>query len=236
MTLLRSALFNLYFFGMTILLLPAAVAVRYAAPANALAVPMIWARVVLGGLRLICGIRTEVRGQEYLPSEGPALIASQHQSAFDTLVWLTLLPRCSYVVKRELERIPLFGGLLRPAGMIVVDRSAGASALRHLIREARRAMAEGRQIVIFPEGTRGEPGQPLPLHPGIAAVAARTGLPVIPVVTDSGRLWGRRAFSKRAGTIHVRVLEPIPATEKPEALLQRLSVAFHRPAVDKSVG
>jgi 1-acyl-sn-glycerol-3-phosphate acyltransferase len=236
MTLLRSALFNLFFFGTTILLLPVGSVIRYAAPAKALAIPMLWARVVLGGLRVICRIRTEVRGREYLPSEGPALIASQHQSAFDTLVWLTLLPRCSYVVKRELARIPMFGGLLRPAGMIVVDRSAGASALRQLVRDARRAAAEGRQIVIFPEGTRGEPGRPQPLHPGIAAVAVRTGLPIIPVVTDSGRLWGRRAFSKRAGTIHVRVLEPIPATEKHEVVLQRLSAAFRRPVVDNSVG
>lgn len=236
MTLLRSALFNLFFFGVTALLLPAAFAVRYAVPANALTIPMLWARVVLGGLRIICGISTDVRGREHLPQSGPALIASQHQSAFDTLIWLTLLPRCSYVVKRELERIPVFGALLRPAGMIVVDRSAGASALRHLVREAERAAAEGRQIVIFPEGTRGEPGQPLPLHPGVVAMAARTGLPVIPVVTDSGRLWGRRAFNKRAGTIHVRVLEPIPVMGRHDAVLQRLSAAFQIPVVDNSVG
>ncbi|HSU04865.1 MAG TPA: lysophospholipid acyltransferase family protein, partial [Acetobacteraceae bacterium] len=188
------------------------------------------------GLRLLCGIRIAVSGREYLPRSGPALIASQHQSTFDTVVWLTLVPRCSYVVKRELERIPLFGNTLRPAGMIVVDRAAGPSALRHLIREAKRAAHEDRQIVIFPEGTRGQPGHPLPLQPGIAAMAARTGLAVIPVVTDSGFLWGRRAFRKRAGTIHIRLLEPIPPSIGRDSLMQRLDAAFRSPVVDNSVG
>jgi 1-acyl-sn-glycerol-3-phosphate acyltransferase len=236
MTLLRSALFNLFFFGVTALLLPVAVLVRLVWPERVLSVPIMWAHAVLAGLRVICGIRFEVSGREYLPAEGPALIASQHQSAFDTLVWLTLVPKCSYVVKRELERIPLFGSMLRAAGMIVIDRSAGASALRHLAREAERAAGEGRQIVIFPEGTRGEPGRQLPLQPGVAAMASRTGLPVIPVATDSGLRWGRRAFRKIPGTIHLRLKEPIAPGAGREALMSRLEAAFRQGAVDNSVG
>ena len=115
------------------------------------------------------------------------------------------------MLKSELLRIPLFGPLMPLTGMIAVDRSGGANALRGLVREGERAMREGRQIVIFPEGTRAEPGAMLPLQPGVAALAARTRLPVIPVVTDSGHCWGRRAFHKRPGTIHIRVLKPIPA-------------------------
>ncbi len=187
----------------------------------------------------MCGIRLELQGREYLPRGGAALIASQHQSTFDTLIWLTLLPRCCYVLKSELRRIPLFGAMIAPAGMIVVDRKAGAAALRHLMREAERAAREQRQIVIFPEGTRGEPGRVLPLQPGVAAMAARTRLPVIPVVTDSGLRWGRRAFRKRPGTIHVRLLPPIASTGDRDSLIARLTAVFEAGFgrdVDKSVG
>ena len=159
-------------------------------------------------------------------ASGAALIASRHQSAFDTIVWLTLVPRCCYVLKRELLRIPLFGPLMPLAGMIAVDRSGGAGALRALVRDGERAAREGRQIVIFPEGTRADPGAMLPLQPGVAALAARTHLPVIPVVTNSGRFWGRRAFHKRAGTIQIRVLKPIPPGIGRDQLMQRLEAAL----------
>lgn len=239
MIALRSALFNVYFFGVTALLCFTGLPFRWAGSEHALKIPMLWARWVLAGLRAICGIRFEVRGIEYLPREGPALIASRHQSAFDTLVWFTLLPRCCYVIKQELARIPIFGGLMRPAGMILVDRSARAGAMRHLMREAQRAAGEGRQMVIFPEGTRAEPGRMGTLHPGIAAMAARTGLPVIPVVTDSGHCWGRRAFYKRPGTIHITLLRPIPAGTPRDRLMASLAAAFAQPVrqpVDNSVG
>ena len=211
MTLLRSALFNLWLYVMSIVLLTlGGVVVALVPAATGIGLARLWARVVLASARAICGIRVSVHGLEHLPPNAPALIASRHQSAFDTVVWLTILPHCCYVVKRELLRVPVFGQLLRPAGQIPVDRSGGAAALRGLVREAAAATAAGRQVVIFPEGTRADPGRMLPLQPGIAAIAARTGLPVIPVVTDSGRLWGRRAFHKHAGTIHIRLLPPLP--------------------------
>jgi 1-acyl-sn-glycerol-3-phosphate acyltransferase len=236
---LRSALFNVFFFAISAVICVLGYLLSLARPRATILVPMVWARVVLAGLRLICGIRLEVEGREYLPTGGAALIASQHQSAFDTLVWLTLLPRCCYVLKSELARIPLFGAMIAPAGMIVVDRKAGAAAVRHLMREAERAAREQRQIVIFPEGTRGEPGRVLPLQPGVAAMAARTGLPVIPIVTDSGRCWGRRAFRKRAGIIHIRLLPPIPASIGRDSLIAKLATTFQAglgEAVDNSVG
>jgi 1-acyl-sn-glycerol-3-phosphate acyltransferase len=226
MTLLRSALYNLFFFATTFLLALYGTAVRLAAPHRTFHVARLWARASVGGLRAICGIRLEVLDGERLGADGPMLIASRHQSAFDTMVWLTLLPRCSYVLKQELTRIPLFGPLLRSAGMIAVDRTGGAAALRSLVRDADRAVRERRQIVIFPEGTRAEPGALLPLHPGVAALAGRTRLPVVPVVTDSGLCWGRRAFRKRPGTIHIRVLAPLPAGLPREELMRRLESAL----------
>jgi 1-acyl-sn-glycerol-3-phosphate acyltransferase len=226
MSLLRSLLFNVFFFTATFLLTLPGTVVRFVAPHRVSDVARLWAHVMVHGLRVICGIRVQVFGHEQLRAGGAMLIASRHQSAFDTFVWLTLVPRCCYVVKQELVRIPLFGALIRLTGMIAVDRSGGAAALRGLIREGDRAKREVRQVVIFPEGTRAGAGAMLPLHPGVAALASRMGLPVVPVVTDSGRCWGRRAFHKRPGTIHIRLLEPIPAGTRREELMQRLESAF----------
>jgi 1-acyl-sn-glycerol-3-phosphate acyltransferase len=236
MTLLRSALFNLFFFTATFVLTVAlATPVRLLAPHRVLDVARLWARTMLWALRVLCGIRLQVTGLEHVGT-GAALIASRHQSAFDTFVWLTLVPRCCYVLKRELLRVPLFGPLMPAAGMIAVDREGGATALRGLIREGERAMRERRQIVIFPEGTRAGMGAMLPLQPGVAALAARTRLPVIPVLTDSGRCWGRRAFQKRPGTIHVRILRPLPADLKRDQLMRCLRDALSGNAGENSVG
>jgi 1-acyl-sn-glycerol-3-phosphate acyltransferase len=236
MTFLRSVLFNLFFFTGTFVLtaVPATTA-RFLAPDRVPAVARLWARVMLWGLRVICGIHVRVSGLERV-GEGAALIASRHQSAFDTIVWLTLVPRCCYVIKRELLAVPLFGPLMPLAGMISVDRGGGGGALRALVRDGERVAREGRQIVIFPEGTRADPAEMLPLQPGVAALAVRTHLPVIPVVTNSGRFWGRRAFHKRAGTIQVQLLEPIPAELGRAQLMQRLEAALRSSVVENAVG
>ncbi len=222
MTFLRSAAFNVWFFGVSLMITIPGTFLALTTPDRMLSLGTFWARAVLFGLSRICRIEVRVTGREYLPTHGAAVIASAHQSAFDTVVWLTLLPRACYVVKQELVRIPLFGWLIPRTGMIAIDRAAGAGAIRHLLREADRAVREERQIVIFPEGTRAKAGVRLPLQPGIAALAARTGLPVIPVATDSGRYWSRRAFRKYPGTIHIVVHPPLPAGLRREALMAAL--------------
>lgn len=227
MILLRSLLFNIWAFGISFVLLPVATFVSLAMPRRMLQFVSFWARVVLAGLGPICGIRVVVSGREHLPASGPALIASMHQSAFDTMVWFSLVPRCCYVLKQELVRVPLFGRLIPLAGMIAIDRFGGTQSLRRLMQEGARAAGEQRQIVIFPEGTRAAPGDVLPLQPGVAALAASTGLPVIPVTTNSGELWGRRAFRKRPGTIHIVVQPPIPAGLKRLEVMRRLEAVFY---------
>lgn len=226
MTVLRSALYNAWFWIITAGMALPSLPVRFLAPHAALAFGRVWARAVLAGLGPLAGIRVEVRGAEHLPKAGPALIASQHQSAFDTLIWIVLLPKPAYVVKRELLKVPFYGPMLRPAGQIMLDRSGGGSAIRALVRETGHALAAGRQVVIFPEGTRMPPGRRGVLQPGVAAVAAASGLPVIPVATDSGRAWGRRAFRKQAGTIHIDIRPPLPAGLERSTLLQRLEEAY----------
>jgi 1-acyl-sn-glycerol-3-phosphate acyltransferase len=226
MTWLRSAVFNALFFpfsaGMAVLGLPLLLAPR----AWMTRWVRLWGRGVLAMLRVVTGIRVRVTGLERLPADGPCLIAAKHQSAFDTVVWLTLLPRPAYVLKVELTRLPVWGWLAAHAGHIAVDRQAGAAAMRGLIRAGREAAARGDQIVIFPEGTRTRPGERVPYQPGIAALAAATGLPVIPVATDSGMFWSRRAFRKTPGLLTVAVLPPLPAGLPRPELMARLEEAI----------
>ena len=144
------------------------------------------------------------------------------------MVWLKLLDRPAYVVKKELSYIPLYGMITRVTEMIVVDRTAGASAIRELLAGAARAMAAGRSVVIFPEGTRSPPGQVGLLHPGIAAMANHTGLPVVPVVTDSGRHWGRRSFRRFPGTITIAIRPPLPAGLPRRALMAQLEGEYRK--------
>jgi len=221
MLLLRSALFNAWFFGLTVVMGLVGVAVRWFAPARTLDYARTWVRFVLAGARVICGIRWEVSGRENL-APGAALIASQHQSAFDTLVWALIVPKVSYVYKSELARIPLFGPMLVASGQIPLDRAASVGAVRKLLREAARAKTEGRQIVIFPEGTRVAPGEEVQLRAGVGVLASRIRLPVVPAATDSGRVWPRRAFRKRPGCVHIHIGEPIPPDLPQEVLIGTL--------------
>jgi 1-acyl-sn-glycerol-3-phosphate acyltransferase len=225
MIYLRSAAYMAWYVGATVALGLVGIGVRLFARDRALWLATIWTRALLAGARVICGIRVVVIGRENLP-DGAALIASQHQSAFDTLVWLQIVPKVSYVFKAELARIPLMGPMLEPAGQIPLDRGASFAAIKALLRGAERAVAEGRQIVIFPEGTRVAHGVQAELRPGIAALAARTKLPVIPVATDSGLRWGRKAFLKRPGVIHVVIGPPIPPGLSQAALLEALRRAW----------
>ncbi len=223
----RAAAFVLWFYGVTFAFCVLGIPVRIFARRRALWVAQSWVRTVLAGMPAVLGARVVITGLHHLPVSGPALIASQHQSEFDTLVWLKLLVLPSYVMKQELLRIPLFGALLIPAGMIPVDRQGGAAAMRRLLQETAAAAIAGRQIVIFPEGTRLPPGQRVDLQPGIAAIAARTGLPVIPVATDSGRLWTRQLMTRRGGDLHVAIGPPIPASTPRRAMLHGIE-AFWR--------
>jgi 1-acyl-sn-glycerol-3-phosphate acyltransferase len=207
----RGAAYALYFYGVTTLFVVVGWPWRVMCPQRVLPLARAWAGTVLAGLRPICGITLHITGREHLPATGPALLASQHQSAFDTLVWMVQLARPAYIMKQELTRLPLFGSLLVPAGMIAVDRKGGAAALKRLLLDVTRARDEDRQIVIFPEGTRVPPGGRVKLQPGIAAIAGRLDLPVLPVATDSGICWQRSPLGRTPGIIHIAIGPPIPA-------------------------
>jgi 1-acyl-sn-glycerol-3-phosphate acyltransferase len=222
---LRSLLFNAAFFAVSGTLAVLATPLL-AFPRGALLwIMRLWARIVVLLLRVICGVRLDLRGMERIPP-GACVIAAKHQSAFDTIVWLMLVPDPAYVMKKQLFAIPFYGWHARRVGMIAVDREGGGAALRAMLRAVQAAVAAGRQVVIFPEGTRTAPGERLPYQPGVVALAAGTDAPVIPVATDSGRVWGRRAFEKRPGTIRISVLPPLPRGLPRAALLAALESAI----------
>jgi len=160
-------------------------------------------------LRLICGIRVEVRGTQYIPT-GAALVAPKHQSMLDVFAQFTWLPASSFVTKKELMSIPFFSWYARRVRMIEVDRSAGATALRKLVKDATERFAEGRQVVIFPEGHRGQPGVAGDYKPGIAALYREIDVSVYPVATNSGVHVSPGGFFRKSGLIVFEYLEPIP--------------------------
>jgi 1-acyl-sn-glycerol-3-phosphate acyltransferase len=168
-----------------------------------------WSRGALWLLERCCGLSYEVRGQEHLPV-GAVLIAMKHQSAWDTLAAPVLFRNPAIVVKRELIWIPLYGWFARRAGMIPIDRGAGAGALRAMVAAGQAAAAHGRPILIFPEGTRTAVGVRQPYQPGVAALYRQLGLPLVPVAVNSGLYWGRRQFLRRPGRILIEILPPIP--------------------------
>jgi len=168
-----------------------------------------WARGDLLLLRIICGQRTRIIGAENRP-DGPALVAAKHQSAWETLALLPMLPRGAIILKRELMRIPIYGWYARYYGMIPVDRSAGPSALKQLAVDAEKALRKGFQIVIFPEGTRRPVGAPPDYKPGAIFLYERLKVPMVPVALNSGLLWPRGRFVRYPGTITVSFLPAIP--------------------------
>lgn len=168
-----------------------------------------WAVAAMTILKMVVGLGFEIRGRENLP-EGPVILASKHQSAWDTAVFFLLVRDPIYVMKKELLTIPFWGWCARRSESIGVDRDGGASALKQLVADVLAAVNKGNQVIIFPEGTRTPPGTQRPYHPGIAAIYARTEVPVVPVALNSGLYWGRRSFSKLPGTVLVEFLPPMP--------------------------
>lgn len=180
--------------------------------------PRSWARgcfalyrhLVFAGLRVLCGIRFEVHGSEHIPS-GPALVASKHQSMFETLAFWHILPDPAIILKKELKYLPFFGWYAMKLKNVAVDRAAGATALKAMLRAARERAHEGRQIVIFPQGTRVEPGEAETYKPGVAGLYGAMEVPCVPVALNSGLYWPPSGFVRRPGTIIIEFLEPIPA-------------------------
>jgi 1-acyl-sn-glycerol-3-phosphate acyltransferase len=181
----------------------------------------LWIVFVLWWLRVTVGITHRVVGRENLPA-GPAIIASKHQSSWETLSFTLLFDDIAIVLKRELLFIPVVGWAMARAGNIAVARGEGSAALRGMLRQAKAAIADGRSIGIFPEGTRVAPGDERPYQIGIAALYRQLGVPAVPVALNSGLFWGRRKWVKRPGTITLEILPPIAPGLSREAFMATL--------------
>ena len=180
-----------------------------------------WAKFVLFGLRWICDVRVEFRGLGNRPS-GAALIAAKHQGMLDVIAPFAFLDDACFVMKKELMPLPFFGWFAWKTKMIAVDRAAHAKALKAMVRQTRARLAEGRQILIFPEGTRTTPGEPADYKPGVAAIYRDVDAPCWPVATNSGVHWPAHGFKRYPGTVVFEFLPPIPAGLKRVEFMKQL--------------
>ena len=223
MTVLRSLLYAAIFYSVTTLWVLAGLTASLFGRRPTLAVVLSWVNIHHWIAREVLGIGTAVEGK--IP-HGPHLIAVKHQSMFETteMVRLTNLP--VIVIKKELADIPFFGWMTRRYGVIAVERSAGAKALRALVSEGEQALASGRSVIIYPEGTRVRVGETPPLKSGFTALYRVLGLPVVPVAVDTGRLWGRGSVH-RPGTVTFKVGEIIPPGLKRDEFEVRVHAAIN---------
>jgi 1-acyl-sn-glycerol-3-phosphate acyltransferase len=183
-----------------------------------------YCRTSLWLLRVVCGTKVAWRGLEKIP-QGACIVACKHQSTWETFSLYAVFDDPTYVLKRELMWIPLFGWHMHKAGLIPIDRGARLSALSRMTARARTELARARQVVIFPEGTRRPPGAEPTYKPGVAYLYAKAGVACVPLALNSGLFWPRRSLIRFPGTILVEVLDPIPPGLDSRAFLQQLQNA-----------
>jgi len=218
---LRSILFNALFYLNLFLYLLAALPTLALPRRYLLMLARSWSRSNLWLLRNLCGVKAEFRGLQNIPSGG-ALIAAKHQSAWETFALLPYIRDPAFILKRELMWLPLFGWYLWKSRMIPVNRGARGPALAAMTERAHSEVAHGRQIIIFPEGTRRAPGAEPQYKFGVAHLYAETGVPCVPVALNSGLFWPRRSFRRFPGTVRVEFLPPIPPGLDKQAFADRL--------------
>lgn len=223
---LRSLLFQAVFYiWTTIYCLAVLPAYPFLSLSAMRAVARTWQRSILWLLRVMIGLSYELRGRIRVPA-GPVIMASKHQSAWETLVFHVLIPEIAVGLKEELTRIPVFGWYLTGAGNIRIDRGAAAVAIRSLVRGAKRAVAQGLTVLIYPEGTRRALDDPPDYKPGVAALYAALKLPVVPIALNSGLYWPRHSIVRRPGRVLVEFLDPIPPGLERKTFMDELERAI----------
>ena len=221
LVILRSVVFNVLFYLNLTVQIIAALPTLLMPRRAIIEVARFWARSNLWLLRVVCGTRVEFRGIDKVPS-GPLLVAAKHQSLWETFALITLFRDPAYIMKRELMWIPFFGWYTWKAGMITVNRGRGSKALAAMNASARTELARGRQIIIFPEGTRRAPGAEPRYKYGVAHLYADMNVACLPVALNSGLFWPRRSFRRYPGTIRVEILDPIPPGLGKDAFFERM--------------
>jgi 1-acyl-sn-glycerol-3-phosphate acyltransferase len=211
--------------GLLVCWLIAAVPTFLMPRAGIMKIARLWARSSIWLLRVVCNVKVEYRGLEKIP-KGPLLVASKHQSMWETFALLQFFDQPLYILKRELTLIPFFGWYLIKAGMVAVDRRAGGRALLKMVRQASEAVRRGRQLIIFPEGTRRPVGAPPQYKPGVSQLYASCRVDCLPVALNSGLFWPRRTFMRYPGTLVVEFLDPVPPGLARDEFLTRISAVI----------
>lgn len=207
--MLRSLLYAAAFYVLTGLMLVLLSWLLLAPRSWAMAGLKLHGRLATWLLAVIAGTKMEVRGRENLP-EGPVLVVAKHQSTWDTFALIPLFDDPAIVLKDELKWVPFYGWFCVKFEHILVKRDKAAAALKALVGDAKARVADGRQVVIFPEGTRMAPGAPPDYKPGYLALYDSLGVPCVPVALNSGLYWPRRRLMRYPGTIVVEFLPPVP--------------------------
>lgn len=174
----------------------------------------LWALLTRWGLRWICGVKTVIKGAEHIP-EGPVLVASKHQAMYDAIIPFLFLRSPCFILKRELMWYPVFGWYCAKAAMIWIDRGGALKTIKRMNTLARRRISAGRDVLIFPEGTRKAPGDVPDYKPGAAMMYKDFGVPCLPIALNTGLCWPARGFIRRPGVITIQILPPIePGLER----------------------
>jgi 1-acyl-sn-glycerol-3-phosphate acyltransferase len=221
----RSLLFNLLFYVTTALFVVLGSPLLFGPRKWAMAALAVHSRFELWLLKAIVGLSLDVRGQDKLP-KGACLVASKHQSAWETFALIPLFRDPALLMKRELFWIPFHGWFSHKFEMIPVDREKGPAALRAMLREAKKRIEAGREIIIFPEGTRRAPGAPPDYKTGVVLLYDALHVPCVPVALNSGVFWPRRSLIRHPGTIVVEFLDPIPPGLTKAEFMSRLTSAI----------
>ena len=225
MLFIRSALFNACFMLLTPLFSLLLLLSRPFGFAAAWFWAKLWSRTIFLLLRLLCGIRVVIEGQEHFPDE-PCVVIAKHQSAAETVAMPLLVPPYTWILKRELFQIPLFGWALAVLGTIGIRRGSPREAIKQVIQDGTKKLRDHFWVVIFPEGTRAAVGTTGNYQPGGVILAQKAQVGILPLAHNAGTLWPKRGFIKRPGTITFRFLPYIPpqtvAATKRNALLQQL--------------
>ena len=213
MRFLRSALFILGLFVSTVLYAIPCVLVRVLPYRMCFAFVSSWCAFNVFWVRVTCGIKYQISGLENIPSE-PCVIMSNHQSTWETLAFPGIFPTLTWVIKKELLYVPFFGWGIASVQPIALNRKQGKKAFQQLISDGKKKLALGRYILIFPEGTRIPYEEQRPLKVGGFMLAKQANVSILPVAHDSGRLWPRKQFLKKAGTVNVRIGKPVSTENK----------------------
>jgi 1-acyl-sn-glycerol-3-phosphate acyltransferase len=226
MVFIRSLIFNIglaLWAGLVGFVCLPALIMPYQAPTAAM---QFWIKGVIFWARLCVGIRVTVTGLENLPAES-AIVASKHQSAWETFGIMWIVPNGVLIMKRAILLIPVIGWYLYAAGHLPIDRNANANTLRKMLKLMQRAKSQKRHILIFPEGTRVPVGQSPDLQVGVLGLARQGKLPIVPVSLNSGKVWPKNSFLKYPGTIAVHFHPPLPYDLDKKSLLRQLHAAIN---------